>query len=179
MTLKQKNNLIAEIIALLEKLIVADEENPKPQVCNAQSHPLEMLTVIDSLLGTVKNLDELTFELEQQGFTVKRGKYISVKAPEQKRFVRLKTLGDYYSEDILCKRIQIALDEKTDSQQRKVNDFNKIFYERIYQVSELVKKNEKLPRKYFKNQPYILQNDFDRGHKRRYARHREPCGQMG
>lgn len=37
----------------------------------------------------------------------------------------------------------------------------KFFYERIYQVSELVKSNSKLPRKYFKNQPYILQNDFD------------------
>ena len=45
MTLKQKNNLIAEIIALLEKSIVVDEENPKPQICNAQSQPLEMLTV--------------------------------------------------------------------------------------------------------------------------------------
>ena len=45
MTLKQKNNLIAEIIALLEKSIVVDENNPKPQVCTAQSQPLEMLTV--------------------------------------------------------------------------------------------------------------------------------------
>lgn len=116
---------------------------------------------IDGLLGTVKNLDDLIYELEEQGFSVKRGKYISVKAPEQKRFVRLKTLGDYYSEDILCERIQIALEEKANSSKSKVNDFNRIFYERIYQVSEFVKKNEKLPRKYFKNQPYILQNDFD------------------
>ena len=116
---------------------------------------------IDSLLGTVKNLDDLTCELEEQGFTVKRGKYISVKAPEQKRFVRLKTLGDYYSEDILCERIQIALEESRQSDRNKINSLNKIFYERIYQVGELVKKNEKLPRKYFKNQPYILQNDFD------------------
>ena len=30
MTIKQKNNLIAEMIALLEKAIVVDEENPKP-----------------------------------------------------------------------------------------------------------------------------------------------------
>ena len=116
---------------------------------------------IDGLLGTVKNLDELIYELEEQGFTVKRGKYISIKAPEQKRFVRLKTLGNFYSEDILCERIQIALDEKANSPRSKVNNFNKIFYERIYQVSELVKSNAKLPRKYFKNQPYILQNDFD------------------
>ncbi len=116
---------------------------------------------IDSLLGTVKNIDDLICELEGQGFAVKRGKYISVKAPEQKRFVRLKTLGDFYSEDILCERIQIALDEKADSSKSKINSLNKIFYERIYQVSELVKSNAKIPRKYFKNQPYIFQNDFD------------------
>lgn len=116
---------------------------------------------IDGLLGTVKNIDDLICELEEQGFTVKRGKYISVRAEGQQRFVRLKTLGDYYSEDILCERIQIALEEKANSSKGKVNDFNRIFYERIYQVSEIIKKNEKLPRKYFKNQPYILQNDFD------------------
>ncbi|MDE7289068.1 MAG: relaxase/mobilization nuclease domain-containing protein [Oscillospiraceae bacterium] len=116
---------------------------------------------IDGLLGSVKNLDDLICELEEQGFTVKRGKYISLRAAGQQRFVRLKTLGDFYSEDILCERIQIALDEKTNSPKSKVNNFNKIFYERIYQVGELVKRNEKLPRKYFKNQPYILQNDFD------------------
>ena len=45
MTIKQKNTLIAEIISLLEKAIIVDEENPKPQICNAQSQPLEMLTV--------------------------------------------------------------------------------------------------------------------------------------
>ena len=45
MTLKQKNNLIAEIIALLEKSIVADDESPKPQVCAAQNQPPKMLTV--------------------------------------------------------------------------------------------------------------------------------------
>lgn len=113
------------------------------------------------MLGTVKNLDDLICKLEEHGFAVKRGKYISVKAPEQKRFVRLKTLGDYYSEDILCERIQIALNENRQSDGNKINSLNKIFYERIYQVSELIKKNEKLPRKYFKNQPYLLQNDFD------------------
>lgn len=116
---------------------------------------------IDNLLGTVKNLDELIFELEQQGFNVKQGKYISVRAEGQQRFVRLKSLGDCYSEDILCERIQIALEENKKSNGNKINSLNKIFYERIYQVSELVNRNEKLPRKYFKNQPYILQNDFD------------------
>ena len=45
MTIKQKNNLIAEVIALLEKAIVVDEENPKPQIFDVPKQPLEMLTV--------------------------------------------------------------------------------------------------------------------------------------
>lgn len=45
MTLKQKNNLIAEIISLLEKPIVVDEENQKAQTYDVPKQPLEMLTV--------------------------------------------------------------------------------------------------------------------------------------
>ncbi|MDE6595474.1 MAG: hypothetical protein K2K44_05640, partial [Oscillospiraceae bacterium] len=47
----------------------------------------------------------LRLQLEQQGYVVKRGKYISVKAPEQQRFVRLKTLGANYSEENISRRI--------------------------------------------------------------------------
>lgn len=50
-------------------------------------------------------MDDLLFQLEQQYFVVKRGKYISVKAPEQQRFVRLKTLGANYSEESISRRI--------------------------------------------------------------------------
>ena len=39
---------------------------------------------IDRLIGTVKNLDELLSELEALGYTIKKGKYISIKAPEQR-----------------------------------------------------------------------------------------------
>lgn len=45
MTLKQKNNLIAEITALLEKSIVVDEENQKAQTYDVPKQPPEMLTV--------------------------------------------------------------------------------------------------------------------------------------
>ena len=39
------------------------------------------------------------------GYTIKRGKYISVKAPEQQRAVRLKTLGEDYTPENLASRI--------------------------------------------------------------------------
>lgn len=60
---------------------------------------------IDSLICSVNNLDKLLSALEVKGYTVKRGKYISVKAPGQQRAVRLKTLGDDYSEENLSSRI--------------------------------------------------------------------------
>ena len=60
---------------------------------------------IDRLIGYVKNIDELLAELEMLGYTVKRGKYISIKALEQQRAVRLKTLGEDYIVESLASRI--------------------------------------------------------------------------
>lgn len=51
------------------------------------------------------NVDELLAQLEVLGYTVKRGKYISVKAPDQQRAVRLKTLGEDYTVANLASRI--------------------------------------------------------------------------
>lgn len=60
---------------------------------------------IDLLIPTVRNIDELLAELERRGYIIKRGKYISVKAPEQQQFVRTKTLGEAYTEENIIKRI--------------------------------------------------------------------------
>ena len=60
---------------------------------------------IDRLILKVKNVDELLAELEMLGYAVKRGKYISVKAPDQQRAVRLKTLGEDYTVEQIASRI--------------------------------------------------------------------------
>ncbi|MDE5992568.1 MAG: relaxase/mobilization nuclease domain-containing protein [Oscillospiraceae bacterium] len=60
---------------------------------------------IDYLIKDSADLNDLLFQLEQQDFVIKRSKYISVKAPEQQRFVRLKTLGANYSEENISRRI--------------------------------------------------------------------------
>ena len=60
---------------------------------------------IDGLILKVKNVYELLAELELLGYTVRRGKYISVKAPEQQRAVRLKTLGEDYIIESLASKI--------------------------------------------------------------------------
>lgn len=64
---------------------------------------------IDLLIPTVRSIDELLSELERRGYIIKRGKYISVKAPEQQRFVRTKTLGEAYTEENIIKRISKAV----------------------------------------------------------------------
>ncbi len=60
---------------------------------------------IDGLILKVKNVDELLAELEMLGYTVRRGKYISIKAPDQQRAVRLKTLGEDYTVEQLASKI--------------------------------------------------------------------------
>ena len=61
---------------------------------------------IDLLAESVRSLEELLSQLESVGYTIKRGKYISVKAPNPKRAVRLKTLGVRYEESHLTRRIE-------------------------------------------------------------------------
>lgn len=43
--------------------------------------------------------------LKRQGYEVKQGKYIAVRPPGKARFVRLKTLGDNYTEEAIRQRI--------------------------------------------------------------------------
>ncbi len=61
---------------------------------------------LDRLVPEVKNLDELFGIMEERGFTVRRGRHLMLKAPNQKRAIRLDNLGDFYSLDCLYIRIQ-------------------------------------------------------------------------
>ena len=59
MTIKQKDNIIAEIVSLLEKSIIVDEGNPKPQVSDNKNPPIELLT-IKECVKEVSGLSEHT-----------------------------------------------------------------------------------------------------------------------
>lgn len=60
---------------------------------------------LDRLVPEVKNLDELFAIMEEHGFSVRRGRYLMLKAPDQKRAIRLDNLGDLFSLDCLDIRI--------------------------------------------------------------------------
>ena len=60
---------------------------------------------IDSILYQSKTFDEFLEKLKAANYEVKQGKYISVKPPYGQRFIRLKSLGSYYDEFSLKKRL--------------------------------------------------------------------------
>ena len=72
---------------------------------NGTSYKAKLKAAIDRLLPACSNLEELLCRLQREGYEIKRGKYISARAPDQERFTRLKTLGADYTEEALAARI--------------------------------------------------------------------------
>ena len=69
------------------------------------SYKAKLRAAIDRLLPGCDDLEELLVRLQREGYELKRGKYISARAPGQERFTRLKTLGADYAEDALTARM--------------------------------------------------------------------------
>jgi len=61
---------------------------------------------IDTLVLSCKNYDELACALEERGYVFKYGTYTAIKAPGQKNFTRLKTLGEDYTIENISSRIK-------------------------------------------------------------------------
>ena len=109
---------------------------------------------IDKLILSVNSFDELLLTLEEHGYEVKRGKYISIRAPGQERFVRTKTLGDEYTEESLNTRIRY----------RDEGDISKLqaaYVAIIGDVRILAAQRKKVPRKRIVTAEYSVENDLD------------------
>ena len=72
---------------------------------NGTSYKAKLKAAIDRLQPSCSDLEELLHCLQGEGYEIKRGKYISARAPDQERFTRLKTLGVDYTEEALAARI--------------------------------------------------------------------------
>ena len=129
---------------------------------NSTSWKEQIRQTIDELIASVNSLDELLQALEERGYEVKREKYISIKAPGQQRFVRIKTLGEEYTEESLNIRIRYrevgsgsALTETPRSR------LYTAYADIIGDVRVLADKHEKVPRKQNYILPYSADNDLD------------------
>lgn len=60
---------------------------------------------LDHYIPLAQNFDDLLRRMEQDGFTIKRAKYTSYKAPGQSRFMGGVTLGEAYTDERIKERI--------------------------------------------------------------------------
>ena len=117
---------------------------------------------IDSLIGSANSLDELLQTLEEHGYEIKRGKYISIRAPWQERFVRTKTLGDEYTEDSLNIRIRYSeLGAGNTPEQSEISKLQAAYVAIIGDVRILAAQRKKVPRKRIVTAAYSVENDLD------------------
>ena len=65
---------------------------------------------VDRMLMQSRSFDELLMHLERANYKVKRGKYIAVKPQNFGTFIRLKSLGEFYSEAALRNRLSRKLE---------------------------------------------------------------------
>ncbi len=61
---------------------------------------------VDSCITRSFHFEHFIVNLQKQGYEVKRGKCIVIRPPGKERFVRLKTLGDNYTEEAIHQRIR-------------------------------------------------------------------------
>lgn len=116
---------------------------------------------IDRLVYTTETLDDLLFRLQERGYEVKYGKYISVKRPNAERFIRLKNLGEEY----LPKNLEQRIAEKdmfTDCVRDKAQNASPIekrFHITILNIRTAAKQFRLEPKKTDKRCYYFFQND--------------------
>ena len=60
---------------------------------------------IDRLVITAKDYDDFLRHMQEAGYEIKTGKYISFRAEGQERFTRSKTIGENYTEERIKERI--------------------------------------------------------------------------
>jgi hypothetical protein len=77
---------------------------------------------IDAVLPSAKDFDDFLDRMRQAGYEIKRGKYISFRAPGQERFTRSKTLGADYTEEAILSRL-MGKQKSTPAQKKARREF--------------------------------------------------------
>ena len=117
---------------------------------------------IDRLLYSANSFEHLLELLKLHGYGVKDGKYTAVKPPYSQRFMRLRSLGEGYSEFELKRRIERrneVPDEFRRLEEHYANEVQKPFYSAINANIRLVCSFRITPTKHDRNREYSFLND--------------------
>ena len=74
---------------------------------------------IDDCIMTAASFDDFLWKMQEKGYQIKRGKYISFRASGQERFSRSKTLGWFYQEEQIHTRIDRRIEFRLRQEQRE------------------------------------------------------------
>ena len=77
----------------------------------------KLKTAIDNTVSSSASFEDFIKQMEEQGYTIKRGKHIAFKAPNQERFTRAKRLGTDYTEEEIISRIAKSLPPQSEKEQ--------------------------------------------------------------
>lgn len=120
---------------------------------------------IDKLLMQSASIEELLEKLRKEKYEIKQGKYLAVKSPDSKNFVRLKSLGEHYSEYALRNRIrakkkyELEIEKKINSAKKESSE---IVIFRTIKFYTIAFSNGTLPmKKREKSKPFSWNNDSE------------------
>ena len=61
---------------------------------------------VDRAIWSSVSFDEFLMKMKEAGYEIRQGKYLAFRAPDQKHFTNVKTLGVYYTEASILRRLE-------------------------------------------------------------------------
>lgn len=122
---------LSDLICLEHGMSVIPEKKPgqwqkRTTYPRKASRRDEIRSMIDWIFENKKpkDMDEFLRFMVEHGYEIKRGKYIAVKAEGQKNYLRLRSLGNGYTEDDMVRRIagELIVDTGVDKNSDDVPD---------------------------------------------------------
>ena len=122
---------LSDLICLEHGMSVIPEKKPgqwqkRTTYPRKASRRDEIRSMIDWIFENKKpkDMDDFLQFMVEHGYKIKRGKYISLKAEDQKNYIRLRSLGNGYAEDDIVRRIagELVVDTGGDKNSDDVPD---------------------------------------------------------
>jgi hypothetical protein len=121
---------------------------------------------IDETIYFSENFEKLLENLQEKGYDIKRGKHLAVRPPnpnkENRRFVRLKSISEYYTEEALKFRIENRDKFQTACRDKIANTtgMEREFNVAVENVIMLFYDKQLRPYKETLSEPYSFKNDY-------------------
>ena len=135
---------VSDLVCLEHGLSVIEKRKPsewqkRTTYPKRKAYRSGICEIIDEIIAEgPKDYEEFLKRLQEEGFEIKRGKHTAIRGKEQKRFIRLSSLGEGYREEDLRR---IISGEDVASKQRKVKHSEKSF-DMLLDIQEIIAKGK-------------------------------------